>query len=318
MHNELEIAKRVINSEIAGLVELADSLDDNFTKAINIIMNCSGRVVCSGLGKSGHVARKIVATFASTGTPAIFIHPSEASHGDLGMITNNDVIILLSNSGNTVELNSILNYCKRLLIPIIVIVRNAKSTLATHADIALVLPATAEASIVDAPTTSSTMMMALGDAMAITLLEKRGFTNEHFKLLHPGGMIGKNLLTVADLMHLGDEIPLIAEDLLMKEALIIMTNKRFGTVGVISKSQKLIGIITDGDIRRNISNNLLQLKAVEVMTKTPLTITKNKLAIEALAMLNLNSISCFFVVNEDFIPEGIIHFHDLLRAGLTT
>lgn len=307
--------KRVLDQEIKGLTALADSLDADFAKAVECIAGLKGRVIVTGMGKSGHVARKIAATFASTGTPAHFVHPGEASHGDLGMITKDDAVLALSNSGETAELSDIIGYCKRFSIPLIAVVRRAGSMLVKDATIALVLPNIPEAPPVDAPTTSTTMMMALGDALAIALTERRGFTKDDFSVFHPGGKLGKAFIRVEDLMHKGKELPLVKNSANMRDTLLAITAKRFGCAGIVDAKGKLAGIITDGDLRRHMSAKLLAKKASEVMTKKPLTIRPGALAVEALAIMNERSITTLFVVEKDK-PAGIIHIHDCLRAGV--
>jgi arabinose-5-phosphate isomerase len=313
--NDIVHGKRVLAQEIKGLEALAESLGADFAKAVECIATIKGRVIVTGMGKSGHVARKIAATFASTGTPAHFVHPGEASHGDLGMITRDDAVLALSNSGETAELSDIIAYCKRFSIPLIAVVRRAASMLVKDADIAMVLPGTAEAPPVDAPTTSTTMMMGLGDALAIALVERRGFTHDDFSVFHPGGKLGRALLRVEDLMHQGKELPLVKNTTNMRDALLAITAKRFGCVGIIDAKGKLAGIITDGDLRRHMSSKLLEKKASEVMTKSPRTIRPQALAAEALAIMNECSITTLFVVEKEK-PMGIIHIHDCLRAGI--
>lgn len=305
--------RAVLEQEIKGLQALVDSLDHNFAAAVDCIARIKGRVIVSGMGKSGHVARKIAATMASTGTPAHFVHPGEASHGDLGMVTKDDAVLALSNSGETAELADIIAYCKRFSIPLIAMVRRKTSMLVEAADIAMVLPATSEAPPTDAPTTSTTMMMALGDAIAVALVERRGFTRDDFSVFHPGGKLGKAFIRVSDLMHKGDELPLVQMDTPMQQVLLLMTSKRFGCAGVVD-GESLAGIITDGDLRRNMEG-LLSKKAKEVMTTRPLSIRPAALAAEALGIMNERSITTLFVV-EDFKPVGIVHIHDCLRAGV--
>ncbi len=308
--------KAVLAQEIAGLKALADALGDDFARAVDCMANIRGRVIVTGMGKSGHVARKIAATMASTGTPAHFVHPGEASHGDLGVITRDDAVLALSNSGETAELSDIVAYCKRFFIPLVGVVRRQGSMLVGAADIALVLPEIPEASPVDAPTTSTTMMMALGDALAVALLERKGFTKDDFSQFHPGGKLGKAFIIVDALMHGQGELPLARETATMQEALIAMTEKHFGCVGILDAKQRLIGIITDGDLRRHMQPDLLNKNAVDVMTKHPLTIRPGALAAEALGIMNNKSITSLFVVGDDEKPVGIIHIHDCLRAGI--
>lgn len=317
---ERAVARRVIAIEIAGLEALSRTLSDNFDRAIARLAEVKGRVIVTGMGKSGHVARKIAATLASTGTPALFVHPAEASHGDLGMITAADAIVALSNSGATPELNDLIDYAKRFAIPLIAITRRSGSAIAEAADVALDLPDSSEACPMGlAPTTSTTMMMALGDAIAIALLERRGFTATDFKVFHPGGQLGRKLLHVADLMHAGDEVPLVGAGTRMSDAILVMTAKRFGCVGVIGGDGRLIGIVVDGDLRRHMSPNLLESTVNAIMTQTPRTIRPQALAGEALGLMNglgnQRPITSLFVV-EHGRPVGIVHIHDLLRAGV--
>ena len=314
---DLACAQRVLRLEAEGLEALARSLDEAFTEALDLLDGRTGRVVVTGIGKSGHVARKIAATLASTGTPALFVHPAEASHGDLGMIgPEGDAVIALSNSGETTELADLVAYAKRFHIPLIAITGRADSALAQAADVALVLPASDEASPMGlAPTTSTTVMLALGDAIAIALLERKGFSPDRFHALHPGGRLGRTLLKVADLMHRGEEVPLASGDTAMADALLVMTNKRFGCVAIVDGDGVLQGVITDGDLRRHMSPGLLDLRAAEVMTRAPKTIGADALASEAVGLMNANAITNLFVV-EDGRPVGILHIHDCLRAGV--
>ena len=314
---DLACARRVLRLEAEGLEALARSLDEGFTEALDLLDGRTGRVVVTGIGKSGHVARKIAATLSSTGTPALFVHPAEASHGDLGMIEpEGDAVIALSNSGETAELADLVAYAKRFHIPLIAITGRADSALAQAADVALVLPASDEASPMGlAPTTSTTVMLALGDAIAVALLERKGFSPDRFHALHPGGRLGKMLLKVADLMHRGEEVPLVGGDTAMADALLVMTNKRFGCVAIVDGDGVLQGVITDGDLRRHMSPGLLDLRAAEVMTRAPRTIGADALASEAVGLMNSNTITNLFVV-EDGRPVGILHIHDCLRAGV--
>jgi len=306
--------KAVLAQEIAGLKALADALGDPFARAVECMAHVRGRIIISGMGKSGHIARKIAATMSSTGTPALFVHPGEASHGDLGMVTQDDAVLALSNSGETAELSDMIAYCKRFSIPLIAMVRRQTSMLVEAADIAMVLPDTAEACLTGAPTTSTTMMLALGDALAVALVERKGFTRDDFSVFHPGGKLGKAFIRVSDLMHTDGEIPLVEKDMLMSDALLAVTGKRFGCAGVLDKGV-LVGMITDGDLRRHMQSNLLAMKASEVMTKNPLTIRPQALAVEALAIMNERRITTLFIV-EDEKPVGILHIHDVLRAGV--
>jgi arabinose-5-phosphate isomerase len=312
-------ARRVLRMEIDGLRALIDSLDGCFDAALELIAAVRGRVIVSGMGKSGHVARKIAATLASTGTPAQFVHPGEASHGDLGMITATDAVIALSNSGDTAELADLVAYARRFSIPLIAMTRRATSALGEAADVCLLLPESAEACPMGlAPTTSTTMMLALGDAIAVALLERKGFSEQDFQILHPGGQLGRKLLRVADIMHEGDEIPLVPSGMLMHEAILMMTAKSFGCVGVADVAGRLIGIVTDGDLRRHMGNDLLNAPVDAIMSRSPRTIRPRALAGEALNLMNAQTprITCLFVVDEQKRPIGILHVHDCLRAGI--
>jgi arabinose-5-phosphate isomerase len=312
----LASARRVLHLEAAGIEALARSLDDCFSRALELLERVTGRVIVTGMGKSGHVARKMAATLASTGTPASFVHPAEASHGDLGMVTEHDAVIAFSNSGETPELADLVTYAKRFEIPLIGIIGRAKSTLAEAADVALVLPESPEACPMGlAPTTSTTVMLALGDAIAVAMLERKGFSADDFHLLHPGGKLGKRLLRVGQVMHAGAALPLVAPETPMSEALLVMSAKSFGCVGIVGPDGRLQGIVTDGDLRRHMSDNLPLLKAGAVMTANPKTIRREALASEALGYMNTRSITTLFVV-EDGRPVGIVHLHDCLRAGV--
>jgi len=314
-HNDIIHGKSVLAQEILGLQALQDMLDEPFGQAVACLAGVKGRIIVTGMGKSGHVARKIAATMASTGTPAHFVHPAEASHGDLGMITPNDAVLALSNSGETAELTDIISYTKRFSIPLVGIARRAGSMLVEAATIAMVLPDTAEASPVSAPTTSTTMMMALGDALAMALMMRRGFTHEDFSIYHPGGKLGKAFIRVSELMHSDGELPLVTTENTMQHVLLTMTAKRFGCAGVVDANGHLAGVVTDGDLRRNMQPSLLSRRASEVMTADPLTIRPQALAAEALGIMNEKSITSLFVV-EYKKPVGIIHIHDCLRAGV--
>jgi len=310
--------RRVVGIEAEGLARLADSLGPSFAEAVARMLAARGRVVVSGMGKSGHVARKIAATLASTGTPAQFVHPAEASHGDLGMITPDDVVLLLSNSGETPELADLIAYTRRFAIPLIGVAGRPDSTLLRQSDIAVVLPPAPEACSVGlAPTTSTTMTLALGDALAVALMEHRRFTPEDFRGLHPGGRLGARLATVADLMHSGDDMPLTTTGSGMPEALIEMTRKGFGVVGVVDADGSLVGIVTDGDLRRHM-DGLLDRSVAAVMTRAPRTIATTALASEALGTMNARKITTLFATDPEAPgrPAGILHIHDCLRAGV--
>jgi arabinose-5-phosphate isomerase len=310
------VARRVLGVEAEALGQLAAGLDGAFEAAVETLYAASGRIVCSGMGKSGHVARKVAATLASTGTPAMFVHPAEASHGDLGMIGAGDVILALSKTGETRELADMLAYAKRFSIPMIAVTAVVGSALGRAADIVLAIPDAPEAAdALSAPTTSTTVQMALGDALAVALLERRGFTASQFGVLHPGGKLGAMLRTVGDLMHGPAELPLAAPETPMAQAIVTMSEKRFGCVGVCDAG-KLVGIITDGDIRRHI-DGLLGHTAGEVMTPHPKTAPATALAAEALKqMTDVSPPSTVLFVVEDDRPIGILHVHDLLRAGV--
>lgn len=312
---DIKHGRTVLEQEMKGLRALADSLDENFALAVDCIARLKGRVIVSGMGKSGHVARKIAATFSSTGTPAHFVHPGEASHGDLGMIIQSDAVLVLSNSGETAELSDLISYCKRFAIPLIAMVRRKSSTLVAAADIAIILPATPEAPPTDAPTTSTTMMLALGDALAIALVERKGFTREDFTVFHPGGRLGKALVRVSDLMHAAPLLPLVDDQASMRDVLLVMTAKTFGCAGVVNFEGALVGIITDGDLRRHMQPDLLDKTAGQVMTCSPVTIRPTALAAEALGVMNQRSITSLFATDQDR-PVGILHVHDCLRAGI--
>lgn len=311
--------RRVIRTEAAALGQLQDTLGRPFAETIECILRAPGRLIVSGMGKSGHVARKIAATFASTGTPAMFIHPAEASHGDLGMITRADAVMLLSNSGETAELSDMIAYTRRFAIPLIGVASREDSTLIRQSDIRIVLPPAPEACSVGlAPTTSTTMTMALGDALAVALMEHREFTPEDFREFHPGGKLGARLATVANLMHSDEEMPLVPSGTPMGEALIEITGKSFGVTGVADSRGRLTGIITDGDLRRNLEG-LLERKVDDVMTRNPTTIPETALASEALGIMNERKITTLFAMAaaEPDRPVGILHVHDCLRAGVT-
>lgn len=308
-------ATSTVKTEIEGLNALLNFFDEKYIQAVDLILNCKGRVIVSGMGKSGHIANKIAATFASTGTPSFFIHPGEASHGDLGMITQEDVVILLSNSGETKELKDIIYYCKRFEIPVIGFIRRAESELTNASTVPLVLPAIPEANEINAPSTSTTMMLVLGDALAASLIDARGFSAEKFGVFHPGGKLGSNFLKVKELMRKGKDIPLSHEDEKMSKVLVEMTSKHLGCTGIIDKSGKLVGIITDGDLRRHIDQEFLSHSAKEIMTKNPVVTAPDILAVEAIAVMNKKSITSLFVLDEQKII-GILHLHDCLRSGV--
>jgi arabinose-5-phosphate isomerase len=311
----LSAARRVFEIEAEGLTRTAHGLDGKFVHALDLLAGIKGRIIVSGMGKSGHIANKIAATLASTGSPSFFVHPGEASHGDLGMITRDDAVIALSNSGTTAELSDLIAHTRRFSIPLIAITAGDKSQLAEAADVVLALARVEEACPMGlAPTTSTTMTLAMGDAIAIALLERRGFTSDDFQLLHPGGQLGKKLLKVAEIMHRGDEIPRTTPNTPMSEVLITMTAKRFGCIAV-TKGEAIAGVITDGDLRRHMAPDLVGRKAREIMTPAPVTIRSNALAAEALGIMNERSITTLFVVDDGCL-SGIVHIHDILHSGV--
>ena len=313
---DLEAARRVLQLAGEGVAALARELGDEFSRAVDLLEAPGGKIVVSGMGKSGHVGRKIAATLASTGSPAHYVHPAEASHGDLGMVAAQDVVLVLSNSGETNELRDLVAYAKLIRAPLVAIVGKARSSLAEAADAALVLPSVPEACPLGlAPTTSTTMMMALGDALAVALMERRGFTPDQFQVLHPGGRLGRRFVMVRDIMHVGDAMPLARPETPMSEALIVMTEKRLGCIGVVDERGALVGIVTDGDLRRHMSDSLLSRTVGEVMTRDPKTIRANALAAEAIGFMNANRITCLFVT-EGERPVGVFNVHDILRAGI--
>lgn len=316
MADHLSIARRVIAEEAEALAKMAEGLGDGFDAAVETILAAKGRVIVSGMGKSGHIARKIAATLASTGTPAHFVHPAEASHGDLGMVAREDVVVALSNSGEAPELAHLLAYSRRFSIPLIAITSRAEGTLARQADICLMIPQLGEAcgyGVV--PTTSTTMSLALGDALAIAVMKARDFTPENFREFHPGGKLGAQLSRVSDLMHGGEAIPLVGAKTPMSDVLLTISQKGFGVVGITGSDGRLDGIITDGDLRRNMTA-LLDKTAGDVMTKGPRTIAETALAEQALSIMQAARITCLFVTGTGGKVTGILHIHDCLRAGV--
>ena len=294
----------------------ASTLGGAFDAAVALIGAAAGRTIVTGMGKSGHIARKIAATMASTGTPAYFVHPGEASHGDLGMIRSDDVILALSWSGETAELADITTYSRRFNIPLVAITSGAESALGREADVCLCLPKSEEACPNGlAPTTSTTMQLAIGDALAVALLEAKGFTAQDFRRFHPGGKLGARLTFVRDVMHIGDKLPLVAAGALMSEAMVEISAKGFGCVGVLDPMGKLAGIVTDGDLRRHMRPDLMSAKVIDVMTASPKVGAPDLLAVEALQNLNSRKIAALFIVDVDERPIGIVHLHDLLRIG---
>lgn len=311
---EINIGKSVIDTEIRALSFLRDSLTKSFSEAINILHKTRGKIILSGIGKSGHIGKKIASTFSSIGCPSFFIHPSEANHGDLGMISNKETIILISNSGETVELFNIILHCQKLNVPIIAVTSNKDSTLAKKCTVLLEIPKNIEACPLElAPTSSTTVSLVLGDALAVTLLKKNDFTKQKFSELHPGGKLGRMLLKVRDIMKISNTMPIVKDNEKMSSVIIEITSKGFGCVGVVSfKNGKLIGIITDGDLRRNMENNLLEKGVEDVMTKNPKTLSKNTLIVDAIKKMQSESITNLFVTDEKK-PIGIIHIHDILK-----
>ena len=314
----LATARQVVTDEAAALRVLADSFDQGFADAARLILKASGRVIVSGIGKSGHIGHKIAATLASTGTPAHFVHPAEASHGDLGMLSRGDVVLAISNSGEAPELADLLAFPRRFDIPLIGLSSRPDSTLMKQADVHLLIPRMGEACGYDiVPSISTTLTLAMGDALAIAIMKHRDFRPENFREFHPGGKLGARLSKVRDLMHGGDALPLVAEDTPMGDALIEITRKGFGVAGVTDADGHLRGIITDGDLRRHMAG-LLDHRAADVMTRNPTTIGPDALAEEAVALMNARKITCLFVVDPAGPPraEGLLHIHDCLRIGL--
>ena len=314
------IASTTIETERQGLGALAQALlgpmRAAFLAAIGAIARAQGRIIVTGMGKSGHIGRKIAATLASTGTPASYVHPSEASHGDLGMITPRDVVIALSRSGETAELAAIIAYTKRFAVPLIALTSKPESTLGAAASICLALPQVPEACPHGlAPTTSTTMQLALGDALALSLLEQRQFTPSDFRAFHPGGSLGAQLTHVRDIMHGASRLPLANAGLPVSEVLVVMTEKSFGCLGIVDEDGRLIGIVTDGDLRRHMGDRLLDRRAGDIMTRSPKCVAPDMLSVQALEIINASSITSLFVV-EDGRPVGLVHIHDLLRAGV--
>lgn len=315
---DIACAKQTIDREVEALRALEDSLDSSLSKALDMMESVKGRVIVTGMGKSGHIGRKIAATLASTGTPSFFIHPAEASHGDLGMLTEEDIVLAISNGGESRELSDILVYCKRYGIPLIAMTKNPTSTLGKAGDILLRLPDGGEACPLGlAPTSSTTSTLVYGDVLAVGLMERKGFTKTDYKRRHPGGKLGAILQKVSDLMHTGDELPLVTESSNMQDALLIMSSKMLGCVGIVNNNGELTGIITDGDLRRCINPDILTHNVTTVMTRNPRTISPDVLAVEALNTMNNTGrgITQLFVL-QDKKPIGIIHIHDCLRAGV--
>jgi len=315
-NSDIMSAKMTIATEVEALNVMGNNLDESLTEALDLMQAASGRVILTGMGKSGHIARKIAASLASTGTPSFFVHPAEASHGDLGMITPDDVIIAISNSGESKELLDILYYSKRYGIKLIAITKNPDSSLGKAGDVVLKLPSSKEACPLGlAPTSSTTATLVLGDILTVAMIERKGFSKEQFNQRHPGGKLGSVLQKVSDLMHTGDEMPLLPSNTGMQETLLTMTSKRLGCVGFTNDSGELIGILTDGDLRRCLSNDILTKKAEDVMTKNPKVISPDAMATEAVKLMQDKKITNIFAV-KDGKPVGVIHIHDCLSSGI--
>ena len=313
----IDLAKEIIANEIAGLTALKDSIDETFLEVLRVIESVKGKIILSGMGKSGYVARKIAATLSSTGTPAIFLHPAEASHGDLGVISKHDIVMLFSNSGETQELNAIIEYCNRFKIKMIGVTRKQNSLLYEISNIKVLIPNTPEVNEIGAPTTSATMMMVWGDAIAVSLLNKRGFSTDDFRILHPGGNIGNKLIKVVDIMHTGDQIPLVVIETPFNEMISEITKKRLGCTGVINNKGILIGIVTDGDLRRHIEIDFKKATATDFMSSNPLIIDQGMLAVQAFTLMSDNNITQLFITDKQTKPIGIIHLHDLIKIGIS-
>lgn len=313
-------AEHVIDMEIHGLEEMKKNFGDSFVKAIEMMTKIKGRLIVSGMGKSGHIGQKIAATLASTGTPAFFVHPSEASHGDLGMLTKDDLLLTISNSGESKEMGDIISFSRRFGIPMIAITSNPESTMAKAADLVLLIPSKKEAPeacpLGLAPTTSTTTTLAMGDAIAVALIEQKGFTREEFHDRHPGGKLGNVLLRAKDVMVTGDDLPLVPKEMKMSDALVVMTAKSWGCLGVVDKEGRLVGMITDGDLRRHMSANIIEQPVSSVMTLNPKTVVPDILCVEALRLMNTKKITSLFVVDGENKPIGLLHVHSLLMAGV--
>ena len=309
-------AIHTINSEIDTIIKLRDGLNSSLTQALDIMQNAKGRIILTGMGKSGHIGKKIAASLASTGTPSFFVHPAEASHGDLGMITEEDVVIAISNSGESRELVDILNYCKRFGIKLIAITKNSESSLGKAGDIVLLLPNNGEACPLGlAPTNSTTATLVLGDILTAGLIQRKGFTKSDFNQRHPGGKLGSILQRVSDLMHIGAEMPILEEHSNMQQVLLEMTSKRLGCVGFVNADGIFTGMLTDGDLRRCLNSEILNKRAIDLMTKNPKTISKDTMASEAMKIMHDKKITNIFVI-EGNKPIGVIHIHDLLNNGV--
>lgn len=317
-YNDVKYAVETIDKEIETLNILKNNLDGTLTEALNLLQNTKGRIIVTGMGKSGHIARKMAATFSSTGTVSFFVHPAEASHGDLGMISDDDVVIAISYSGESKELSDVLMYAKRHNIPLIAITRNPESSLGKNSTLVLKLPNNGEACPLGlAPTSSTTATIVLGDVLAVNLIHRRGFSASDFRQRHPGGKLGAILCKVSDIMHKGDEIPLLKDDAIMQDAFLVMSSKMLGCVGIVNDQNELTGIITDGDLRRKMSPELITQRVVDVMTSNPKVIGPEALIVDAVNLMNNTGrgITNLFVV-EDKKPVGVIHIHDCLKAGV--
>lgn len=318
--DDIDAGKRVLRAEADGIAAAADLLDARFARAVDLLSAVAGRVVVSGMGKNGHIAGKLAATLSSTGTPAFYVHPAEASHGDLGMIKTDDAVLLMSNSGETPELADLIAYTRRFGIPLVAIVGRADSTLAEQSDVAILLPPMEEACPMGlAPTTTTTVSLAIGDALAVALLERKGFTADQFHVFHPGGKLGKSLVRVSEIMRDGDAVPTVNETAAMTSAVEAMTKGSLGCVGVVDDTGGLVGVVTDGDLRRHLSDDLLNRRLSEIMTPKPQVIDAQAMAAEALARMNQGErpfTVLFVTTGGGHRPVGILHMHDLLRAGI--
>ena len=311
----VQAAKKVLQTEADALETLKNDLPNDFSDLVKLILNLNGRVIVSGVGKSGHIGNKIAATLASTGTPAYFVHATEASHGDLGMITEKDLCLLISNSGETSEIFDIVAHARRFSIPVATISSNTESTLVKAADFKLCLPVVEEAcSIGMAPTTSTTMMLALGDALAVALMEAKNFNTENFKVLHPGGKLGAKMMMVSQVMHKSDALPLVETQTSMKETLLTMSSRGFGIAAVVNEKDFLVGVITDGDLRRHI-NDLMSKTAGEIASLSPITVVRETFVVDALKLMQENKITVLIVTSAENKPVGILHIQDLLKVG---
>lgn len=311
----VQAAKKVLQTEADALETLKNDLPNDFSDLVKLILNLNGRVIVSGVGKSGHIGNKIAATLASTGTPAYFVHATEASHGDLGMITEKDLCLLISNSGETSEIFDIVAHARRFSIPVATISSNTESTLVKAADFKLCLPVVEEACPIGmAPTTSTTMMLALGDALAVALMEAKNFNTENFKVLHPGGKLGAKMMMVSQVMHKSDALPLVEAQTSMKETLLTMSSRGFGIAAVVNEKDFLVGVITDGDLRRHI-NDLMSKTAGEIASLSPITVVRETFVVDALKLMQENKITVLIVTSAENKPVGILHIQDLLKVG---